>query len=74
MSIPLDDGTQTVVDIFTTDDFFGESSLLGAQQYTERALALDNVTLTSRRYGLTRRIDRLVKGGGMVIEEWSSWT
>src|ERR1051325_7391909 len=47
VTIPLDDGTQTVVDIFTTDDFFGESSLLGANQYSERALALDNVTLMS---------------------------
>ena len=47
VTIPLDDGTQTVVDIFTTDDFFGESSLLGSARYTERALALDNVTLMS---------------------------
>jgi CRP/FNR family cyclic AMP-dependent transcriptional regulator len=45
VAIPLDDGSQTVVDIFTTDDFFGESSLLGAAHYPERALALDNVTL-----------------------------
>lgn len=38
-----------------------------------RAVALDNVTLTSRRYGLVCRPDRLVKGGGMVIpEEWKS--
>ena len=29
VTIPLDDGSQTVVDIFTTDDFFGEYSLLG---------------------------------------------
>ncbi len=47
VSIPLDDGTQTVVDIFTTDDFFGESSLLGSAQYVERAIALDPVTLMS---------------------------
>ena len=47
VTIPLDDGTQTVVDIFTTDDFFGESSLLGEERYMERALALDNVTLMS---------------------------
>src|SRR5690242_12659096 len=47
VTIPLDDGTQTVVDIFTTDDFFGESSLLGANQYSDLALALDNVTLMS---------------------------
>lgn len=47
VTIPLDDGSQTVVDIFTTDDFFGESSLLGSSKYQERALALDNVTLMS---------------------------
>ena len=47
VTIPLDDGSQTVVDIFATDDFFGESALLGSTQYTERALALDNVTLMS---------------------------
>jgi len=47
VTIPLDDGAQTVVDIFTTDDFFGESSLLGSERYAERALALDNVTLMS---------------------------
>jgi CRP/FNR family cyclic AMP-dependent transcriptional regulator len=50
VAVPLDDGTQTVVDIFTTDDFFGESSLLGpaqAAQYAERAVALDAVTLMS---------------------------
>jgi CRP-like cAMP-binding protein len=47
VTIPLDDGTQTVVDIFTTDDFFGESSLLGSSQYSERAMSLDNVTLMS---------------------------
>jgi CRP/FNR family cyclic AMP-dependent transcriptional regulator len=47
VTIPLDDGTQTVVDIFTTDDFFGESSMLGSARYSERAVALDNVTLMS---------------------------
>jgi CRP/FNR family transcriptional regulator, cyclic AMP receptor protein len=47
VTIPLDDGTQTVVDIFTTDDFFGESSLLSSARYPERALALDHVTLMS---------------------------
>src|ERR1700704_1665295 len=47
VTIPVDDGTQTVVDIFTTDDFFGESAILGAARYEERALALDNVTLMS---------------------------
>jgi CRISPR/Cas system-associated exonuclease Cas4 (RecB family) len=36
-----------------------------------RTVALDNVTLTSRRYGLTCRPDRLVRTGGTIIpEEW----
>jgi CRP/FNR family cyclic AMP-dependent transcriptional regulator len=47
VAIPLDDGCQTVVDIFTTDDFFGESSLLGSAKNMERAVALDNCTLMS---------------------------
>jgi CRP/FNR family transcriptional regulator, cyclic AMP receptor protein len=47
VTIPLDDGSQTVVDIYTTDDFFGESSLLGAGPSIERSMALDNVTLMS---------------------------
>jgi len=47
VAIPLDDGCQTVVDIFTTDDFFGESSLLGTSRNIERAIALDNCTLMS---------------------------
>jgi CRISPR-associated exonuclease Cas4 len=38
-----------------------------------RTVALDNVTLTSLRYGLTGRPDRLIRGGGTVIpEEWKS--
>lgn len=38
-----------------------------------KTAALDNVTLTSRRYGLTGRPDRLVRDGGTVIpEEWKS--
>jgi CRISPR-associated exonuclease Cas4 len=38
-----------------------------------KTVALDNVTLTSRRYGLTGRMDRLIREGGMVTpEEWKS--
>jgi hypothetical protein len=38
-----------------------------------KTVALDNVTLTSQRYGLTGRMDRLIRDGGMVIpEEWKS--
>jgi CRISPR-associated exonuclease Cas4 len=40
---------------------------------TGRTISLDRVTLTSRRYGLTGRVDRLVRTGDMVIpEEWKS--
>ncbi len=45
--IPLDSGAQTVVDIFTTDDFFGENALLGHSPLAERAVALDSVSLMS---------------------------
>jgi CRP/FNR family cyclic AMP-dependent transcriptional regulator len=45
--IPLDNGAQTVVDVFTTDDFFGENALLGESQLAERAVALDAVSLMS---------------------------
>ena len=38
-----------------------------------KTVSLDRVTLTSWRYGLTGRPDRLVRQGGMVIpEEWKS--
>jgi CRISPR-associated exonuclease Cas4 len=38
-----------------------------------RTVALGNITLTSRRYGLTGRPDRLLREGGIVIpEEWKS--
>jgi CRP/FNR family transcriptional regulator, cyclic AMP receptor protein len=47
VTMTMDDGTETIVDIFTTDSFFGESSLLGPTPYSERAMALDNVSLMS---------------------------
>jgi CRP/FNR family cyclic AMP-dependent transcriptional regulator len=47
VAIPLESGAQTLIDVFCTDDFFGESALLGTVQHAERAIALDNVTLMS---------------------------
>jgi CRP/FNR family transcriptional regulator len=44
---PLDNGRQTIVDIFNTDDFFGESCLLSTGRHVEVATALDGVTLMS---------------------------
>jgi CRISPR/Cas system-associated exonuclease Cas4 (RecB family) len=38
-----------------------------------RTVALDNVTLSSCRLGLTGRVDRLIREGGALIpEEWKS--
>jgi hypothetical protein len=38
-----------------------------------RTLALDNVALVSRRWGLTGWMDRVMKGGGTIIPEaWKS--
>ena len=47
VAIPLDDGTNSIIDIFTTDQFFGESGLLGLPARGERATAVDNSTLMS---------------------------
>jgi CRP/FNR family transcriptional regulator, cyclic AMP receptor protein len=47
VSIPIHDGSETVVDIFSTDDFFGESALLRIARHPERAVALDSVSLMS---------------------------
>src|SRR5579871_4721854 len=41
VAITLDDGSQTVTGIYSTDDFFGESCLLGADHRQERAVALE---------------------------------
>ncbi len=69
VSIPLDNGTQTVVDIFTTDDFFGESSLLGSAQYSERACALDNVTLMSWTSGeIEEQVEKQPKLGIALLQ------
>jgi CRP/FNR family transcriptional regulator len=36
------DGRQTIIDIYQTDDFFGESALLGLPRRPEQATALEN--------------------------------
>jgi CRP-like cAMP-binding protein len=69
VTIPFHDGTQTVVDIFTSDDFLGESSLLGASQYSERALALDNVTLMSWSSGeIEEQVERQPRLGIALLQ------
>jgi CRP/FNR family transcriptional regulator len=45
--LPLHDGSETVVDIFGAGDLLGESSFLGNLRLSQRAVALDNVSLMS---------------------------
>ena len=69
MTIPVEDGAQTVVDIFNTDDFFGESALIGPRRPAERALALDNVTLMSwTRAEIEEQIERQPRLGIALMQ------
>ncbi len=47
VAVPVNDGTESLVDIYSTDDFFGESALLAPSHYQEKAVALDPVSLMS---------------------------
>jgi len=47
VTVALPDGAETLVDIFGTDDFFGESSIIGSVRLAERATALESSTLMS---------------------------
>lgn len=69
VTIPVENGNQTVVDIFNTDDFFGESALLGADHVPERALALDHVTLMSwTRAEIEEQIERQPRLGIALMQ------
>jgi CRP-like cAMP-binding protein len=69
VTIPVENGAQTVVDIFNTDDFFGESSLLGSPHVPERAIALDNVTLMSwTRAEIEEQIERQPRLGIALMQ------
>lgn len=69
LTIPVDDGNQTVVDIFNTDDFFGESALLGDHRIPECAVALDNVTLMSwTRAEIEEQVERQPRLGIALVQ------
>jgi CRP/FNR family transcriptional regulator, cyclic AMP receptor protein len=69
VTIPVEDGAQTVVDIFNTDDFFGESSMLGSYGVPERAVALDDVTLMSwTRTEIEEQIERQPRLGIALMQ------
>jgi CRP-like cAMP-binding protein len=69
VTIPMENGVQTVINIFNTDDFFGESALLGANHMPERAAALDNVTLMSwTRAEIEEQIERQPRLGIALMQ------
>jgi CRP-like cAMP-binding protein len=47
VTVPLHHGSETVIDIFGAGDLLGESSFLGSLRLSQRAVALDNVSLMS---------------------------
>jgi CRP/FNR family transcriptional regulator, cyclic AMP receptor protein len=47
VSSPVDDGSLTVIDIYTANEFFGESGLLGLISRGQTASALENTALMS---------------------------
>jgi CRP-like cAMP-binding protein len=47
VTVNLEDGSDTVIDILSADDFLGENSLLGSFDHSLRARALDDVSLMS---------------------------
>src|SRR5260370_4003056 len=47
VSLTMEDGTQSVTGILSGDEFFGESALLGLNDYHERAVPLETTTLMS---------------------------
>lgn len=68
-SVPMDDGSQTVIEIFSSEDFFGESGLLELQQRGESAMALENTALMSWTTAeIEEQVDRQPKLGLALIQ------
>jgi CRP/FNR family transcriptional regulator len=65
----MDDGSQTVVEIFGAEDFFGESGLLDLTQRGESALSLENSALMSwSTQELEEQVERQPKLGLALIQ------
>jgi CRP/FNR family transcriptional regulator len=68
VSSSLDDGTVSVVDIYTTDEYFGEGGLLGKFQREESAVALESVSLMSWTAGeIEEQVERIPKLGMALL-------
>jgi CRP-like cAMP-binding protein len=68
-SVPTDEGSQTVVEIFSAEDFFGESGLLNMAQRGESATALENAALMHwSTHEIEEQVDRQPKLGLALIQ------
>ncbi|MFB3826680.1 MAG: Crp/Fnr family transcriptional regulator [Bryobacteraceae bacterium] len=68
-SVPVDDGTQTVIEIFASEQFFGESGLLNLDRRGESAAALENTALMNWSTAeIEEQIERQPKLGLALIQ------
>lgn len=68
-SVPVDDGSQTVIEIFAAEQFFGESGLLNLDHRGESAMALENTALMSWTTAeIEEQVDRQPKLGLALIQ------
>jgi len=68
-SVPMDGGNQTVVEIFSAEDFFGESGLLDLPQRGESAAALESAALMCWTTAeIEEQVDRQPKLGLALIQ------
>lgn len=68
-SVPTEDGTQTVIEIFAAEDFFGESGLLNLLHRGESAVALENTALMAWTTAeIEEQVDRQPKLGVALIQ------
>jgi CRP/FNR family cyclic AMP-dependent transcriptional regulator len=68
-SVPMDDGTQTVIEIFANEQFFGESGLLDLEHRGESAAALESSSLMYWSTGeIEEQVDRQPKLGLALIQ------
>lgn len=68
-SVPVDDGTQTVIEIFASEQFFGEGGLLNLNHRGESAVALESTALMSWTTAeIEEQIERQPKLGLALIQ------
>ncbi len=67
--VTLEDGTQAALGIYSRDDFFGESGLLGPQAYPERATTLeDTAVMMWTRAEIEEQIEQQPRLGMALVQ------